>query len=165
VSVYDKIGEFLLTLRFKYGVEEFSDASELASFLAQLSPGEDVVAILSPAGRPRPLLVSAYREGDVFALAVVDLDDVRSAELDVELDSLEDVTSKIGAEKFGDRGIAPFFFPIAKRGGQIYFAMGIKTVLDVVSGGVIDQLIETLEWEGDTYYQKITEGLGASGSS
>jgi len=160
VSVYDKIGEFLLTLRFKYGVEEFSDSSELASYLAQLGPGEDAVAILSLSGRPRPLLVSAYREGDVFVLALADLDDVRVAELGVDLQDLEDVTSRIGAEAFGDRGIAPFFFPIMEREGRIYFAMGIKAALDVVTGGAIEQLIETLEWEGDAYYEKIMERLG-----
>jgi hypothetical protein len=162
VSVYDKIGEFLLTLRFKYGVEEFSDTSELANFLAEMKPGEEATALLSLPGRPRPILVSAYREGDAFALALVDLDDVRSADLKVELGSLEDVTSRIGAEKFGDRGLAPFFFPIMERDGQIYFAMGVKTVLDAVTGGVIDQLIETLEWEGDTYYKEILKSLQAS---
>jgi hypothetical protein len=162
VSVYDKIGEFLLTLRFKYGVEEFLDTSELANFLAEMKPGEEATALLSLPGRPRPILVSAYREGDDFALALVDLDDVRSAELNVELGSLEDATSRIGAEKFGDRGIAPFFFPIMERDGQIYFAVGVKTVLDAVTGGVIDQLIETLEWEGDTYYKEILISLQAS---
>jgi hypothetical protein len=162
VSVYDKIGEFLLTLRFKYGVEEFSDTSELANFLAEMKPGEGATALLSLPGRPRPILVSAYREGDAFALALVDLDDVRSAELDVELGSLEDATSRIGAEKFGGRGLAPFFFPIMERDGQIYFAVGVKTVLDAVTGGVIDQLIETLEWEGDTYYKEILKSLQAS---
>jgi hypothetical protein len=162
VSVYDKIGEFLLTLRFKYGVEEFSDTSELANFLAEMKPGEEATALLSLTGRPRPILVSAYREGDIFALALVDLDDVRSAELNVELGSLEDVTSRIGAEKFGDRGLAPFFFPIMERDGQIYFAVGVKTVLDAVTGGVIDQLIETLEWEGDTYYKEILKSLQVS---
>jgi len=162
VSVYDKIGEFLLTLRFKYGVEEFSDTSELANFLAEMKPGEEATALLSLTGRPRPILVSAYREGDIFALALVDLDNVRSADLNVELGSLEDVTSRIGAEKFGDRGLAPFFFPIMERDGQIYFAMGVKTVLDAVTGGVIDQLIETLEWEGDTYYKEILKSLQAS---
>jgi hypothetical protein len=162
VSVYDKIGEFLLTLRFKYGVEEFSDTSELANFLAEMKPGEEATALLSLTGRPRPILVSAYREGETFALALVDLDDVRSAELDVELGSLEDATSRIGAEKFGDRGLAPFFFPIMERDGQIYFAVGVKTVLDAVTGGVIDQLIETLEWEGDTYYKEILKSLQAS---
>ncbi len=162
MSVYDKIGEFLLTLRFKYGVEEFSDTSELANFLAEMKPGEEATALLSLTGRPRPILVSAYREGDAFALALVDLDDVRSAELDVELGSLEDATSRIGAEKFGDRGLAPFFFPIMERDGQIYFAVGVKTVLDAVTGGVIDQLIETLEWEGDTYYKEILKSLQVS---
>ena len=162
MSVYDKIGEFLLTLRFKYGVEEFSDTSELANFLAEMKPGEEATALLSLTGRPRPILVSAYREGDIFALALVDLDNVRSADLNVELGSLEDVTSRIGAEKFGDRGLAPFFFPIMERDGQIYFAMGVKTVLDAVTGGVIDQLIETLEWEGDTYYKEILKSLQAS---
>jgi hypothetical protein len=162
VSVYDKIGEFLLTLRFKYGVEEFSDTSELANFLAEMKPGEEATALLSLTGRPRPILVSAYRKGDIFALALVDLDNVRSADLNVELGSLEDVTSRIGAEKFGDRGLAPFFFPIMERDGQIYFAMGVKTVLDAVTGGVIDQLIETLEWEGDTYYKEILKSLQAS---
>jgi hypothetical protein len=162
VSVYDKIGEFLLTLRFKYGVEEFSDTSELANFLAEMKPGEEATALLSLTGRPRPILVSAYREGDIFALALVDLDDVRSAELNVELGSLEDVTSRIGAEKFGNRGLAPFFFPIMERDGQIYFAVGVKTVLDAVTGGVIDQLIETLEWEGDTYYKEILKSLQVS---
>jgi len=162
VSVYDKIGEFLLTLRFKYGVEEFSDTSELANFLAEMKPGEEATALLSLTGRPRPILVSAYREGDIFALALVDLDDVRSADLNVELGSLEDVTSRIGAEKFGDRGLAPFFFPIMERDDQIYFAVGVKTVLDAVTGGVIDQLIETLEWEGDTYYKEILKSLQAS---
>jgi len=161
VSVYDKIGEFLLTLRFKYGVEEFSDTSELANRLAQLAPGEDAAAILSLPGKPRPLLVSAYKEGEALALAPVDLDDVRAAGLRVELGALEDVTSRIGAEAFGDRGIAPFFFPIMEREGQVYFALGIKAVLDVVTGGVIDQLIETLEWEGDAYYEKILEKLTA----
>jgi len=162
VSVYDKIGEFLLTLRFKYGVEEFSDTSELANFLAEMKPGEEATALLSLTGRPRPILVSAYREGDIFALALVDLDDVRGAELNVELGSLEDVTSRIGAEKFGERGLAPFFFPIMERDGQIYFAVGVKTVLDAVTGGVIDQLIETLEWEGDAYYKEILKSLQAS---
>ena len=162
MSVYDKIGEFLLTLRFKYGVEEFSDTSELANFLAEMKPGEEATALLSLTGRPRPILVSAYRKGDIFALALVDLDNVRSADLNVELGSLEDVTSRIGAEKFGDRGLAPFFFPIMERDGQIYFAMGVKTVLDAVTGGVIDQLIETLEWEGDTYYKEILKSLQAS---
>jgi hypothetical protein len=162
VSVYDKIGEFLLTLRFKYGVEEFSDTSELANFLAEMKPGEEATALLSLTGRPRPVLVSAYREGDIFALALVDLDDVRSADLNVELGSLEDATSRIGAEKFGDRGLAPFFFPIMERDGQIYFAVGLKTVLDAVTGGVIDQLIETLEWEGDTYYKEILKSLQVS---
>jgi hypothetical protein len=162
VSVYDKIGEFLLTLRFKYGVEEFSDTSELANFLAEMKPGDEATALLSLTGRPRPILVSAYREGDIFALALVDLDDVRSADLNVELGSLEDVTSRIGAEKFGDRGLAPFFFPIMERDGQIYFAIGVKTVLDAVTGGVIDQLIETLEWEGDTYYKEILKSLQVS---
>jgi hypothetical protein len=162
VSVYDKIGEFLLTLRFKYGVEEFSDTSELANFLAEMKPGEEAIALLSLTGRPRPILVSAYREGDIFALALVDLDDVRSAELNVELGSLEDVTSRIGAEKFGNRGLAPFFFPIMERDGQIYFAVGVKTVLDAVTGGVIDQLIETLEWEGDIYYKEILKSLQVS---
>jgi hypothetical protein len=162
VSVYDKIGEFLLTLRFKYGVEEFSDTSELANFLAEMKPGEEATALLSLTGRPRPILVSAYREGDIFALALVDLDDVRSAELNVELGSLEDVTSRIGAEKFGNRGLAPFFFPIMERDGQIYFAVGVKTVLDAVTGGVIDQLIETLEWEGDIYYKEILKSLQVS---
>ena len=161
MSVYDKIGEFLLTLRFKYGVEEFSDTSELANRLAQLAPGEDAAAILSLPGKPRPLLVSAYKEGEALALAPVDLDDVRAAGLRVELGALEDVTSRIGAEAFGDRGIAPFFFPIMEREGQVYFALGIKAVLDVVTGGVIDQLIETLEWEGDAYYEKILEKLTA----
>ena len=159
MSVYDKIGEFLLTLRFKYGVEEFSDTSELANRLAQLAPGEDAAAILSLPGKPRPHLVSAYKEGEALALAPVDLDDVRAAGLRVELGALEDVTSRIGAEAFGDRGIAPFFFPIMEREGQVYFALGIKAVLDVVTGGVIDQLIETLEWEGDRYYEKILEKL------
>jgi hypothetical protein len=162
VSVYDKIGEFLLTLRFKYGVEEFSDTSELANFLAEMKPGEEATALLSLTGRPRPVLVSAYREGDIFALALVDLDDVRSADLNVELGSLEDATSRIGAEKFGDRGLAPFFFPIMERDGQIYFAVGLKTVLDAVTGGVIDQLIETLEWEGDAYYKEILKSLQVS---
>jgi hypothetical protein len=162
VSVYDKIGEFLLTLRFKYGVEEFSDTSELANFLAEMKPGEEATALLSLTGRPRPILVSAYREGDAFALALADLDDVRSADLNVELGSLEDATSRIGAEKFGDRGLAPFFFPIMERDGQIYFAVGVKTVLDAVTGGVIDQLIETLEWEGDTYYKEILKSLQVS---
>lgn len=162
MSVYDKIGEFLLTLRFKYGVEEFSDTSELANFLAEMKPGEEATALLSLTGRPRPVLVSAYREGDTFALALVDLDDVRSAELNMELGLLEDATSRIGAEKFGDRGLAPFFFPITERDGQIYFAVGVKTVLDVVTGGVIDHLIETLEWEGDTYYKEILKSLQAS---
>ena len=162
MSVYDKIGEFLLTLRFKYGVEEFSDTSELANFLAEMKPGEEATALLSLTGRPRPVLVSAYREGDIFALALVDLDDVRSAELIVELGLLEDATSRIGAEKFGDRGLAPFFFPIMERDGQIYFAVGVKTVLDAVTGGVIDQLIETLEWEGDAYYKEILKSLQVS---
>ena len=162
MSVYDKIGEFLLTLRFKYGVEEFSDTSELANFFAEMKPGEEATALLSLIGRPWPILVSAYREGDTFALALVDLDDVRSAELSVELGSLEDATSRIGAEKFGHRGLAPFFFPITERDGQIYFAVGVKTVLDAVTGGVIDQLIETLEWEGDTYYTEILKSLQAS---
>jgi hypothetical protein len=162
VSVYDKIGEFLLTLRFKYGVEEFSDTSELANFLAEMKPGEEATALLSLTGRPRPILVSAYRKGDTFALALVDLDDVRSAELNVELGLLEDATSRIGAEKFGDRGLAPFFFPIMERDGQIYFAVGVKTVLDAVTGGLIDQLIETLEWDGDTYYKEILKSLQAS---
>ena len=162
MSVYDKIGEFLLTLRFKYGVEEFSDTSELANFLAKMKPGEEATAILSLPRRPRPILVSAYREGDAFALALVDLDDVRSAELSVELGSLEDATSRIGAEKFGGRGLAPFFFLIMERDDQIYFAVGVKTVLDAVTGGLIDQLIETLEWEGDTYYKEILKSLQAS---
>jgi len=117
VSVYDKIGEFLLTLRFKYGVEEFSDTSELANRLAQLAPGEDAAAILSLPGKPRPHLVSAYKEGEALALAPVDLDDVRAAGLRVELGALEDVTSRIGAEAFGDRGIAPFFLPHNGEGG------------------------------------------------
>jgi hypothetical protein len=118
--------------------------------------------LLSLTGRPRPVLVSAYREGDTFALALVDLDDVRSADLNVELGSLEDATSRIGAEKFGNRGLAPFFFPIMERDGQIYFAVGLKTVLDAVTGGVIDQLIETLEGEGDTYYKEILKSLQVS---
>ncbi len=159
MSVYDKIGELLLALRFKYGVEEFPDTSELANFLAEMRPGDEATALLSLPGRPRPILVSAYREGDSFAVALVDLDDVRSAELDVELGSLEDATSRIGAERFGDRGLAPFFFPITERDGRIYFAMGVKAVLDAVTGGVIDQLIETLEWEGDAYYQRILGDL------
>jgi hypothetical protein len=45
--------------------------------------------------------------------------------------------------------------------GEIYFAMGVKVALDVVTGGVIDQLIETLEWEGDTYYERIIEKLAS----
>jgi hypothetical protein len=35
-------------------------------------------------------------------------------------------------------------------------------VLDAVTGGVIDQLIETLEWEGDTYYKEILKSLQVS---
>ena len=161
MSVYDKIGEFLLHLRFKHGVEEFSDTSELANFLAQMSPGEEAAAILSLPGRPRPFLVSAYREGDIFAVAIVDLDDVRTARLKIGLEELEDATSRAGAELFGDRGIAPFLLPIMEKEGEIYFAMGVKVALDVVTGGAIDQLIETLEWEGDTYYERIIEKLAS----
>jgi len=92
-------------------MEEFSDTSELANFLAQLSPGEEAAAILSLPGRPRPFLVSAYREGDIFAVAIVDLDDVRTARLKIGLEELEDATSRAGAELFSDRGIAPSSYP------------------------------------------------------
>jgi hypothetical protein len=44
-------------------------------------------------------------------VAIVDLDDVRTARLKIGLEELEDATSRAGAELFGDRGIAPSSYP------------------------------------------------------
>lgn len=161
MSVYDKIGDLLLALRFKYHVEEFEDSTELAAYFRELEEGQMGEAILSPEGRARPILATARREGDVIAVALVDLDDIRSAELEVEAGELEELSTRVGAEKFGDRGYAPFFFPILQRGSSIYFAMGIKTAApaEVMTGAFIDGLLDVLEWEGDGFYKAIVEGL------
>ncbi|AEA12587.1 hypothetical protein TUZN_1107 [Thermoproteus uzoniensis 768-20] len=165
MSVFDKVGDLLLALRFKYGVEEFPDSSELAAYIKD-SGEADVVAILSPAGRPRPVLVSAHKEGGDVALALVDLDDIRSAAIGgVPLEELEDATSRLGAELFGERGLAPFFFPVMERDGAYYFAMGLKTLVDaaVLTGGLIDDLLDLLEQEGDSFYATLVGRIGEKG--
>ncbi|CCC81098.1 hypothetical protein [Thermoproteus tenax] len=161
MSVYDKIGELILALRFRYHVEEFGDASELANYIKELESGEGVDALLSLEGRPRPYLISAYREGDDVVLALVDLDDVRSLKTGVKVEELEEVTSALGAEKYGSNGLAPFFFPIMERDGEAFFALGLKAVLPltVVTGGAIDELLEILEVRGDEFFNAIVGAL------
>lgn len=81
------------------------------------------------------------------------------------LEELEDITSRLGAELFGERGLAPFFFPITERDGVYYFAVGLKALVDLaaLTGGLIDDLFDLLEQEGDSFYAALVGRIREKG--
>lgn len=79
----------------------------------------------------------------------------------MDLGELEEFTTTVGTEKFGNKGYAPFFFPILQRDLSIYFAIGIKAVApaEVMTGIFINGLLDVLERGGNGFYMAIVEGL------
>ena len=162
--MYNVIGELLIRLR-QEGAEEAGDESEAAAIIREAPQGEPIDIVLYLEDRPRPILIRALREGDNTVLALLDLDAVRFLPSnvlgDVQLTDLEDVTTRIGLERFGDLGFAPFMFPLAVTDDGVFVAMGIKTVVGhvLVTGGLLNEYIEKLYMDGDAYYSAIVEGL------
>lgn len=166
-TVYDVIGDLVMSMRFYGNAVEVGDSSEAASEIAGSSDGEEKDIIYNVPGRPRPVLIRTVREGDVVAMALLDLDDVRLLPIRLDADKVEGVTQRIGFEKFGDRGLAPFMFPLMEMDDGLYVAMGLKTALPIglLTGGKIDELLDFMEVYGDELYNAIVEGLRGGGNS
>lgn len=156
MSVFDIIGDLLLKLRFKYGVEEYGDSTELASAIREQAEGEEKTYIYAPEGRPRPYLVSAYREGGLVSLAFLDLDDVRVVPNRVDVEKLEEASTTVRGGSH-----VPFLFPLKVDGDVIYAAFGFKTVVEeaVLTGGYIDALLEEFEQDSDLLFKEVRERL------
>ena len=156
MSIYDVIGDFLLRLRFNHGVEELGEVEDLVHELAKLEEGAEATYILSLQGRPRPYLVTALKTAEGYALAFLNLDDVRRLE-GVNVEELEDVTTRLSVEKFGNP--APFLFPIKQEGEVVYAAMGFKTFVENLTAGNIEDLIDQIELDSDAYFLELKKAL------
>ncbi len=166
-TVYDVIGDLIMAMRFHGGAIEVGDSSEAASEITGSGDGEEKEIIFNVPGRPRPVLIRSLREGEVVAMALLDLDDVRLLPLRLDVEKVEEVTQRIGYERFGERGVAPFMFPLMEMDDGLYVAMGLKTALPIglLTGGKIDELLDFMEVYGDELYNAILEGLKGGGSS
>jgi len=157
VSIYDVIGDFLLRLRFNHGIEELGEVADLVHELAELEEGAEATYILSLPGRPRPYLVTALKTEEGYALAFLNLDDVRRLEGVSNVEELEDATTRFSVEKFGNP--APFLFPIKQEGEVVYAAMGFKTFVENLTAGNIEDLIEQFELDSDAYFLELKKAL------
>ena len=155
MSIFDLIGQILLNLRSQ-GVEEVDDSAELAAAVRNQPRGAEAVYIYSTEGRPRPYLVSSYREEGLVAMAFLDLDDVRLIKIDTSIDDLETKsTTEVGEGKYA------FVAPLAAREEGLYVAVGVKTVVEeeMLLGGYIDQLIDDFEDNRDHYFNEVLDSL------
>ncbi|RFA93814.1 hypothetical protein [Pyrobaculum aerophilum] len=155
MSIYDIIGNFLLQLRFRYGVEEVDDSVELVNLVKSQEEGVEKTYIYSPPGRPRPYLISAMLSPPYVALAVADLDDVRQIHADIPIEDVEEATTVV-VDNY-----APFILPLKKDDGVIYGVLGFKTVVesDVLTGGFFETLLEDFELNSDKYFSSIVNKL------
>jgi hypothetical protein len=152
------------------GFLEFTEMSEVIAEVRG-SSGNEVNAILYRAGE-EPLLINAAEEGDYVSLALLDLNLIEELNIneipnirDVFRD-LEDLTTKVGYELYGDKSKAPFLFPLKLNEGEgrALVIVGIKSAIpkELFNEGFLDGLIEDLEFNSEAYLSQLLSALRVS---
>jgi hypothetical protein len=135
------------------------------------SSGNEVNVILYRAGE-EPLLINAAEEGDYVSLALLDLNLIEELNIneipnirDVFRD-LEDLTTKVGYELYGNKSKAPFLFPLKlnEEEGRALVIVGIKSAIpkELFNEGFLDGLIEDLEFNSEAYLSQLLSALRVS---
>ncbi|GAB6945785.1 hypothetical protein JCM14467A_25670 [Vulcanisaeta sp. JCM 14467] len=132
------------------------------------STGEEVNIILYIQGSA-PILINAAKEEGYVSLALLDLGLVININLEEysavaqSFTDLEEITTRIGYELYGDRSIAPFLFPLKlnvkdKRATVI---CGIKAVIteNLFNENFIEGLIDDLELKYPEYLANILNNI------
>jgi hypothetical protein len=155
------------------GFLEFTEMSEVIAEVRG-SSGNEVNAILYRAGE-EPLLINAAEEGDYVSLALLDLNLIEELDInetpnirDVFRD-LEDLTTKVGYELYGDKSKAPFLFPLKlnEEEGRALVIVGIKSAVpgELFNESFLEGLIEDLEFNSDAYLNQLISALRVSHST
>lgn len=152
------------------GFIELINESEVINEVKSLRGG-DVNIILYEAGG-NPILINAAREEGYISLALLDLNIIKELPLSEApglregLSGLEDLTTRIGYELYGDRALAPFIFPLGinENVGKALVAVGIKSVVpeELFDEDFLNWLIEDLELNHGVYVEGILNALKLS---
>ena len=168
MSAGDKVAELIRRAR-DAGFLEFYSVDDVVRSIIE-SSGE-VNAILYRPGE-MPILVNAAREDDYVSIALLDLN--LTEEVDTQdvpqivsgFRDLEDITTRIGFEIYGNRSIAPFLYPLyLDEAGKVAFVvMGIKSAVSsqLFNENFIEELIEDLRFNSDAYMLRILDALRVS---
>lgn len=150
------------------GFIELTNESEVINEVKSLQGGDVNIILYEPGGNP--ILINAAREEGYISLALLDLNIIKELPLSEApglregLSELEDLTTRIGYELYGDRALAPFIFPLGINESKALVAVGIKSVVpeELFDEDFLDWLIEDLELNHGVYVEGILNALKLS---
>ncbi len=157
----------LLEKAYSIGFADVHSYNELIESILNLQEG-DIYAVLH---RPNklPVLVNAGLEEGYVSIALLDLNltltlpIVEYPELRDFFSTLENVTTRLGFERHGDRAIAPFLYPLAlyENEGLVSVVVGIKSAVHVslFNESYLEGLLEDLLLNYEKYFKEIAEDL------
>ncbi|WP_054857207.1 hypothetical protein [Vulcanisaeta sp. JCM 16159] len=116
-----------------------------------------------------PILINAAKEEGYVSLALLDLNLTMNINLEEypaiaqSFTNLEEITTRIGYELYGDRSIAPFLFPLKlnMNDKRATIICGIKAAIteDLFNENFIEGLIDNLELNYTEYFTSILNNI------
>lgn len=150
----------------------FIELTEPSDVIDMVNKATDEVNIILHIPNSRPILINAAKEEGYVSLAILDLNLVESIDLNLypevkeKFHELEDLTTRMGFDIYGDRAIAPFLFPleIQENNKTALVIIGIKSAIDerVFNENFLEGLLEDLDFNCDVYLSTLLNSLATS---
>jgi hypothetical protein len=150
----------------------FIELTEISDVIDIVNKAINEVNIILYGPSNKPILINAAKEEGYVSLAILDLNLVESIDINLypkvkeKFSELEDLTTRIGYDIYGNRAIAPFLFPleIQENDKATLVIIGIKSAIDenMFNENFLEGLLEDLDFNYDVYLATLLNSLATS---